>query len=403
MNTRILALSLMGALGSSYSLAQGLTTGGQQPVKTVRANPSGPRVVGSVNMAGSDSALDETSIVKFVHLKDEYIVTLRGRVVDGIKVNGVVMPAEEVAKRTKVEGDDIRILDAEGGTLARFAAPIGSGLGNSLPSTTTMKWVVPSGKAPGAPDANWPEILDPEEAAARTVMVGLQMVPVEQALVGHFGLDPGCGIMVSAVADDLPAAAAGLKPFDIILTIDTKPVEQVDALKEALTARKAKAGDTLKMTVLQGGVKREIVVQLMAFDNTKFSTTRWVRMPYDPQTNSPGGGGLFGVGLAGTLGHDAEIAAKDAANKSGKTYVRVPGTRTTDKDKEGAKNGKPGLDNDRQILIMGDPTIQLAEDRLARLEERLARLEMLLTRLVETKAGGKDSKPAGSTGSPEKK
>ncbi len=70
------------------------------------------------------------------------------------------------------------------------------------------------------------------------------------------------GLIVGEVADDSPAAAAGLHVGDVITAIDGEPVttHSVEVLREAVAARHP--GDTLRLSVLRDGESHELEATL---------------------------------------------------------------------------------------------------------------------------------------------
>lgn len=66
------------------------------------------------------------------------------------------------------------------------------------------------------------------------------------------------GAIVVQVAEDSPAAAAGIRQGDIITAIDGGPVDSPDAVREAVAAKKP--GDTLALTVQRSGEAEEMEI-----------------------------------------------------------------------------------------------------------------------------------------------
>lgn len=67
---------------------------------------------------------------------------------------------------------------------------------------------------------------------------------------------------LSAIADNGPAAQAGLQAGDVILSIDAKEIPSITALTETLSAYKP--GDTVKVSLLRDGETLEVEVKLGA-------------------------------------------------------------------------------------------------------------------------------------------
>jgi M6 family metalloprotease-like protein len=73
-------------------------------------------------------------------------------------------------------------------------------------------------------------------------------------------LDDGEGLRISEVAKNSPAAGAGLKPGDILLTADGQALLASSSLNDTLSAHEA--GDLLPLTYLRGKEQRKATVRL---------------------------------------------------------------------------------------------------------------------------------------------
>jgi serine protease Do len=83
---------------------------------------------------------------------------------------------------------------------------------------------------------------------------------VNQALADSFGLDRPEGALVSAVVPGSAAAAAGLKPGDVIRAVDGQTVVASGDLP-AIIGR-AQPGDSVKLTVLRQGKSQTLSARL---------------------------------------------------------------------------------------------------------------------------------------------
>ena len=89
--------------------------------------------------------------------------------------------------------------------------------------------------------------------------IGVMVDPLDDLLRQHLQLPEGMGVVADRVVEGSPAARAGLKAGDIILSAGKKPVGDLDTLKEAVAAS-AKSGKPLVLWVLQNGKKQEIKI-----------------------------------------------------------------------------------------------------------------------------------------------
>lgn len=106
-------------------------------------------------------------------------------------------------------------------------------------------------------------------AAPPKVMIGVQMNTPSAELAGHLGIDPGETTLVAAVYPDLPAAAAGLEPYDVIIAVNgQKPADGAAVLKALADAE---PGGALTLTVLHRGEQRDIEITPAPWDDEALS------------------------------------------------------------------------------------------------------------------------------------
>jgi serine protease Do len=96
--------------------------------------------------------------------------------------------------------------------------------------------------------------------SVRRPQLGITITPghVARRLRRAVGLPDTEGLLIRDVAEDSPAARAGLASGDLIVAAASQPVRTVDDLSGALQA----AGDTIELTVLRGTDERSIQVAL---------------------------------------------------------------------------------------------------------------------------------------------
>jgi serine protease Do len=96
--------------------------------------------------------------------------------------------------------------------------------------------------------------------SVRRPQFGITITPghVARRLRRAVGLPDAEGLLIREVAEDGPAARAGLAPGDLIVAAAGQPVRTVDDLSGALQT----AGDTIELNVLRGTDERSIQVAL---------------------------------------------------------------------------------------------------------------------------------------------
>ena len=137
------------------------------------------------------------------------------------------------------------VLDVQGQLLGINTNRLGEGFYLAIPADETLR---------GRVDA-----LARGESVRRP-QLGITITPghVARRLRRAVGLPDAEGLLIREVAEDSPAARAGLAPGDLIVAAAGQPVRTVDDLSGALQA----AGDTIELNVLRGTDERSIQVAL---------------------------------------------------------------------------------------------------------------------------------------------
>jgi membrane-associated protease RseP (regulator of RpoE activity) len=87
--------------------------------------------------------------------------------------------------------------------------------------------------------------------------IGISTTQLTKQLADYFGVPDGKGVLVSSVADDSPAAKAGIKAGDVITAIDGEKLEGAGDLARAINRKKD--GD-VTLTVIRNKSQRTITV-----------------------------------------------------------------------------------------------------------------------------------------------
>lgn len=331
------------------------------------------------------------------------------RVVRSVRVAGLSRPVESVLFTPTM----VRVLDDRGGLLTERPLPdalvLGGGRGAGFQRLIMdgeaqgqlERVPIGSGPRPEAP-ANLPssqlnvsagtgvphqsasqrgqQRADAAAVQERRVMLGLTMVAPSLDLQGHLGLPPGGGVMVTGIYPETPAAAAMLKPFDVIELVGGQPATE-ESLLRALS--QAQPGQELRLLVHTGGQRREMVVKLAAFDAAK--------LPEKPVAAWPTreGGGQAGQGQAEL---EADLRRQEAlrrlAERSSGNRAPLPAGGPG----QFAEAGSAGQSVERGHTLDEaiEPLLDFAHlhadaaaaQRLAALEQRLARMEATLEALA---------------------
>lgn len=90
--------------------------------------------------------------------------------------------------------------------------------------------------------------------------LGIIGQPMTAELARAFGLDTPRGALVTRVLPGTPADKAGLKPEDIILEVDGKPIRDFFHLRNEIALRRP--GDKVTLTILRDGRQRKVKVEI---------------------------------------------------------------------------------------------------------------------------------------------
>ena len=135
------------------------------------------------------------------------------------------------------------VLDAQGQLLGINTNRLGEGFYLAIPADEALR---------GRVDAL------ARGESVRAPQLGIAITPghVARRLRRAVGLPDTEGLLIRGVAEDSPAARAGLAPGDLIVAAAGQPVRTVDDLSGALQA----AGEAIELTVLRGTDERSIQV-----------------------------------------------------------------------------------------------------------------------------------------------
>ncbi|MHC5048880.1 MAG: PDZ domain-containing protein, partial [Planctomycetota bacterium] len=92
--------------------------------------------------------------------------------------------------------------------------------------------------------------------------LGLAVEPLTPEAAKRFGLSADRGVLVTNVAPGSAAAAAGLRPGDVIVKVGTRSVNEPGAFWAAVS--KARLDDGVRLLVQSGPAKRFVILKTPA-------------------------------------------------------------------------------------------------------------------------------------------
>lgn len=230
---------------------------------------------GPAALAGGDKDRDVIILKKGVALTgDTATWSYAGDHAVAIQLNdgriAVNLDGEEIPmSRLRIEDGRIVILDENGDEIEAIELRIGAGAGIGKDFAIAV--------GPGTGNAWFAENAEPPP-----VMLGIHLGEPGEPLRHHLRLDPGESTMITGLYEGHPACDAGLELYDVIIAIDgERPASPAD-LREALSTKKA--GDEVKLTVIQEGRTKEITVTLKAYDLESMQASKLI-----------GGGGVSSI------------------------------------------------------------------------------------------------------------
>jgi hypothetical protein len=277
------------------------------------------------------------------------------------EVDGKAVPADRIVH----EGNTVKLKDDKGEVIYQTEVP-GTESGNASISINSRGWGSPSVWQFGPGGTITPRSVNTLHINAEppTVMIGVQLLEPDSSLRGHLGLKEGESTLISAIYDGLPASAAGIEPYDIVVAVNGKSPAPPDAVRKALHT--AEAGKTISLDVIHRGQKKTVTITPEKYDADKLDKAKINAIA--AATNTPSANVLSGIdpGMV-NVGPSPWIVG---IPKGGKAIPMVPGTP-----------GMPGFDAQamaEQMRQMAEQAQQQAQAARQQAEEMRRQIEAQL-------------------------
>ena len=215
-----------------------------QPLPTVKlGNSDGAQVGDSVLAIGEPFGLSQTVSAGIVSAKNRSIDDPDPNKAPNqfqrfIQTDAAINPGNSGGPLVDMAGEVI------GMNTAIFTQSSGSeGVGFAMPSNTII--------------SVYNMLIGPDHKVTRG-SIGISFQPsMPSAVSRQYGFANG-GVIVSTVTSDGPAAKAGVKPDDIIVSVDGKPIKDGDDLVADISTRKV--GSTVQLGILRNDSKKTLTV-----------------------------------------------------------------------------------------------------------------------------------------------
>jgi serine protease Do len=194
------------------------------------------KVAEPVMAIGNPFGLDHTVTVGIVSATGRYIG--QGRFDDFIQTDAAINPGNSGGPLINTRGEAVGINSA-------IVSPRGGGfqgIGFAIP-VDLAKPILAQLRATGKVTRGW---------------LGVAIQPLTQELAKSFGISGTQGALVASVSEDSPAARAGLKEGDVIVTYDGKPVEGPRMLPSLVA--NTPVGRAVPVVILRDGSRQTVTV-----------------------------------------------------------------------------------------------------------------------------------------------
>jgi hypothetical protein len=360
---RLLSLALLAAAPTSLAIAQ------QEPASS--ATTTEVRV--ERQAGGEDQETRSRSVsIDMENGKPSRVV-----------IDGEVIPLERLRKTP----DGYEVLGPDGAVIERIGVQAQNGPG----ANNIRKRVVVGGQAAGP---NWTPRGGPAQREREVrvqvggetngpppkSMMGAGLGGVSEELAHHLGLDAAVAAkatMLTSVMDGLPAAAAGLERFDVIVSVNGSDDASPASLRDAL--RGAEPGSKVTLGVRRGAEAKTVECTVVAFDGAKLATMEPIEVQGFPLE------GLDALeNIVPGMPMDAILAPRRERGMEGAMELDMESAMDADmlfeRDEDGAMGFFIGPDGQRREFRMGVPGGRPAPR--VRAEVDGAQAEMMMERLL---------------------
>jgi S1-C subfamily serine protease len=196
--------------------------------------------VGDIALAiGNPLGIGQTVTAGIISAKSRYTGLSDGSFEDFLQTDAPINQGNSggalIAARGELIGINSQILSTSGGNI---------GIGFAIPSNmarNVMEQLTKTGKV-------------------RRGQLGVMIQPMTAELASQFGLSEARGVLVNAVADNGPAAKAGIRRGDVIIAFNEQPVTDGNSLRNQIAG--TAPGTQVRITVVRDKHEQQIPATL---------------------------------------------------------------------------------------------------------------------------------------------
>jgi serine protease Do len=104
-----------------------------------------------------------------------------------------------------------------------------------------------------------------QQGSVRRGYLGVVVRSMDETMTRHFGLEQNQGVLVTEILEQSPAAYFGLKPRDVILSVNGTPIANPSELQRVIARYNEQ--EQIRLEILRDGTRQTLLIRLSSTDN----------------------------------------------------------------------------------------------------------------------------------------